>query len=298
MNSYITHRKRLIKVNRAWILLAPSLFVMAITAVLPLVIVINYSVQDSFAGDQFYWVGLRWFEEIIHSPDFWAAAGRTLVFSAIVISIQFTIGVFVARKLFFKHQNPNFFIVLFSVPMLTPWLVVGFLWRIMMDPDIGPLSNAIQLFGITPDLNSVGWSWLTIVVMDVWHWTGLIIVLTFSGYLSIPESYFQAARIDQASAWRTFRYVEVPKLRKVLIIALLLRFMDSFMIYIEPFMVTRGGPDRATTFMSLELIQTASIQFDLGKAGAMSVYYLIVMITICWILFRAMGLGAQSTRVS
>ncbi len=295
MNSYRTHSKRTIRFNRAWILLAPSLFIMTLCAVLPLVIVINYSVQDSFAGDQFYWVGLRWFEEIIHSEDFWAAALRTLVFSAVVITIQFAIGVFVARKLFFKHQNPNFFIVLFSVPMLTPWLVVGFLWRIMMDPDIGPLSNAIQLLGTTPDLNLVGWAWFTIIVMDVWHWTGLIIVLTFAGYISIPESHFQAARIDQASAWQTFKYVEMPRMRKVLIIALLLRFMDSFMIYIEPFMVTRGGPDRATTFMSLELIQTASIQFDLGKAGAMSVYYMIVMITVCWILFRAMGLGAPST---
>lgn len=124
----------------------------------------------------------------------------------------------------------------------------------------------------------------------------LIIVLTFAGYLSISKSHFQAARIDGASPWSTFRYVEIPKLRKVLIIALLLRFMDCFMIYIEPFMITRGGPNVATSFLSLELIQTASIQFDLGKAGAISVFYLLVMITICWFLFRAMDLNSQPAR--
>lgn len=269
---------------------------MSLCALLPLIIIINYSVQDSFAGDHFYWVGLRWFEEISHSPEFWKAVLRTLIFSGIVIPLQFIIGIFVARKLFMKHQNPSFFIVLFSIPMLTPWLVVGFVWRLMMDPIYGPLSNAIQQAGITPDLNEVGWAWLTIIIMDIWHWTGLIIVLTFAGYLSISKSHFQAARIDGASPWSTFRYVEIPKLRKVLIIALLLRFMDCFMIYIEPFMITRGGPNVATSFLSLELIQTASIQFDLGKAGAISVFYLLVMITICWFLFRAMDLNSQTVR--
>lgn len=262
---------------------------MGISAVLPLVIVINYAFQDSFAGDYFYWVGLRWFDEIIHSEDFLAAVLRTFLFCALVIPLQFVIGIFVARKLFYKHRNANVFIVLFSIPMLTPWLVVGFMWRSMMDANFGPISAGFQMFGILPDLNSIGWVWFTIVVMDVWHWTGLIIILTFAGYISIPNSNFQAAKIDGASDWRIFRFVELPKLRRVLIIALLLRFMDSFMIYIEPFMIARGGPDEATTFLSQALIQTASIQFDLGKAGAMSVFYLLVMISVTWVLFRAMN---------
>lgn len=264
------------------------LLVMGISAALPLFIVVNYSVQDSFAGDQFYWVGLRWFEEMLRSPDFLFTVLRTLLFTAIVIPIQFVIGIFVARKLFQKHRDSSLFIVLFSIPMLTPWLVVGFLWKLLMDPNFGPLSAGFQLFGILPDLNAVGWVWFTIVVMDIWHWTGLIIVLTFAGYLSIPASHFHAAQIDGASPWRCFRYVEFPKLRRVLIIALLLRFMDSFMIYIEPFMIARGGPDVASTFLSQELIQTASIQFDLGKAGAMSVFYLAIMVSITWLLYRAM----------
>ncbi|MFN3238928.1 MAG: carbohydrate ABC transporter permease [Pseudomonadales bacterium] len=171
--------------------------------------------------------------------------------------------------------------------MLTPWIVVGFSWRLMLDLDLGPLAAALQMLGFTPDLNSAGWAWFTIIVMDVWHWTGLVIVLTYAGYLSIPVSYFHAALIDGANSWRTFRYVELPTLRRVLIIAFLLRLMDSFMVYIEPFMVTRGGPDISTTFLSLDLIQTASVQFDLGKAGAMSVIYLLIMISICWVLFQS-----------
>ncbi|MFN3238927.1 MAG: hypothetical protein ACE37D_17955 [Pseudomonadales bacterium] len=80
-------------VNQAWIYLAPTLIIMTISAVIPLCIVINYSVQDSFAGDQFYWVGLHWFEDIMRSPDFWASLARTTMFSLTVIALQFGIGI-------------------------------------------------------------------------------------------------------------------------------------------------------------------------------------------------------------
>ena len=83
--------------------------------------------------------------------------------------------------------------------------------------------------------------------MDVWHWTSLVVLLCYAGLVSIPDAYYQAAKIDGASPWSVFRYIQLPKMKQVLTIAILLRFMDSFNIYTEPFVLTGGGPGNSTT---------------------------------------------------
>jgi glycerol transport system permease protein len=129
---------------------------------------------------------------------------------------------------------------------------------------------------------------MTTVVMDVWHWTSLIVLLCYAGLSSIPEAYYQAAHIDGASRWSIFRYIQLPKMKRVLTIAILLRFMDSFMIYTEPFVLTGGGPGNTTTFLSIDLVKIALGQFDLGPAAAMSLIYFLVVLLICWVFYTLM----------
>ena len=114
----------------------------------------------------------------------------------------------------------------------------------------------------------------------------LEVLLCYSGLLSIPRPYYQAAQIDGASRWNIFRHVELPKLKRVLTIAILLRFLDSFMIYVEPFILTRGGPDRSTVFLSHDLMRTAVQQFDLGQSSAIALVYLSIILLFSWILFK------------
>ena len=106
--------------------------------------------------------------------------------------------------------------------------------------------------------------------MDVWHWTSLVVLLAYAGLSAIPDAYYQAARIDGAGRWAIFRHIQLPKLKHVLLIAVLLRFMDSFMIYTEAVVLTGGGPGNATTLLSIDLVKIALGQFDLGPAAAMS----------------------------
>ena len=108
------------------------------------------------------------------------------------------------------------------------------------------------------------------------------------GCKSIPDAYYQAARIDGASRWAVFRTIQLPKMRRVLLIAVLLRFMDSFMIYTEPFVLTGGGPGNATTFLSIDLVKLALGQFDLGKAAAMSLVYNLIILAVCWVFYTVM----------
>ena len=131
-------------------------------------------------------------------------------------------------------------------------------------------------------------AWITVIVMDVWHWTSLVVLLCYAGLVSIPDAYYQAAKIDGASRWSVFRYIQLPKMNRVLLIAVLLRFMDSFMIYTEPFVVTGGGPGNSTTFLSIDLVKMAIGQFDLGPAAAMSIIYFLIILLMSWVFYTVM----------
>lgn len=274
--------------NRAWLYVIPALLVMTLSALIPLMVVVNYAFQDVFSGDLFIWVGTHWFEQTLTSAEFYAALTRSLGFSAIVLVIEIPLGVAIALAMPQKGRRASLYIVLMAIPLLTPWLVVGFIWKVLVNAEIGWLGIGLRMIGVAIDLNHPIGAWTAVVLMDIWHWTSLVVLLCYAGLVSIPDAYYHAARIDGASRWGTFRYVQLPKIRRVLIIAALLRFMDSFTIYVEPFMVTRGGPGTATTFLSLDLVQTASIQFDLGEASAQSVIYFLIILVLSWTLFKTM----------
>ncbi len=275
--------------QKAWFLVLPVLVLVAFSAVIPLMTVVNYSVQDSFGNNQFFWAGLEWFREMLAEERMWNALGRQLAFSAIILAIEVPLGIFVALNMPKRGFWASFCLVVMSLPLLVPWNVVGTIWQIFGRVDIGLLGYTLDALGIsynyTQDFIA---AWATVIVMDVWHWTSLVALLAYAGLQSIPDAYYQAAKIDQASRWKVFRYIELPKMAGVLMIAILLRFMDSFMIYTEPFVVTGGGPGNATTFLSIDLVKMALGQFDLGPAAAFSIMYFLVILAISWVFYTVM----------
>ncbi|MGG7643480.1 carbohydrate ABC transporter permease [Rhodovulum sp. YNF3179] len=275
--------------HKAWFLVLPVLVLVAFSAIIPLMTVVNYSVQDSFGQNQFFWAGLVWFEEILTSERMHNALGRQAAFTAIILAIQVPLGIFVALNMPKKGFWATFCLVLMSLPLLIPWNVVGTIWQIFGRVDIGLLGRTLDSLGIDYNYTQDALdAWVTLIVMDVWHWTSLVALLAFAGLKSIPDAYYQAAKIDQASRWKVFWYIELPKMRGVLTIAILLRFMDSFKIYTEPFVVTGGGPGNATTFLSIDLVKMALGQFDLGPAAAFSIMYFLVILAISWVFYTVM----------
>lgn len=280
--------------NKAWFLVLPVFLIVAFSAVLPLMTVVNYSVQDTFGNNQFFWNGVAWFQELLDpSTDlggrFFDSLWRTLLFSAIILLIQVPLGILVALSMPREGWTVALSLVLMALPLLIPWNVVGTIWQVFARGDIGLLGWVVNRLGV--DYNYTGDpldAWITIVVMDVWHWTSLVALLCYAGLKSIPDAYYQAARIDGASRWAVFRTIQLPKMHRVLLIAVLLRFMDSFMIYTEPFVLTGGGPGNATTFLSIDLVKLALGQFDLGKAAAMSLVYNLIILAICWVFYTIM----------
>jgi glycerol transport system permease protein len=275
--------------NKAWFLVLPVLVIVAFSAVIPLMTVVNYSVNDTFGENEFFWNGLGWFEDMIASDRMHSALGRQVLFSAIILAIEVPLGIFIALHMPKQGFWASFCLVLMALPLLIPFNVVGTIWQIFGRVDIGLLGHGLASIGVDYNYtNDALDAWITIIVMDVWHWTSLVALLCYAGLQSIPQAYYQAARIDQASRWSVFRFIELPKMSGVLLIAVLLRFMDSFMIYTEPFVVTGGGPGNSTTFLSIDLVKMAVGQFDLGPAAAFSIMYFLVILLVSWVFYTVM----------
>ncbi|MGK9051376.1 carbohydrate ABC transporter permease [Xaviernesmea oryzae] len=275
--------------NKAWFLVLPVLLLVAFSAVIPLMTVVNYSVQDTFGNNQFFWAGTDWFDDILHSDRFWQALQRNLLFSFIILALEIPLGIFIALNMPRKGIGVSVCLVLMALPLLIPWNVVGTIWQVFGRVDIGLLGRTLAILGV--DYNYVRDpidAWITVIVMDVWHWTSLVVLLCYAGLVSIPDAYYQAAKIDGASRFSVFRYIQLPKMKRVLLIAVLLRFMDSFMIYTEPFVVTGGGPGNSTTFLSIDLVKMAVGQFDLGPAAAMSIVYFLIILLLSWVFYTVM----------
>jgi glycerol transport system permease protein len=278
-----------------WLFVLPALVLVAFNAVIPLMAVVNYSVQETFGNNLFFFEGTKWFEEVLHSPRFHAALGRQLIFSGIVLAIQIPLGVAIALAMPRRGPMVSVCLVLMALPLLIPWNVVGAMWNIFALPDIGMLGRAINGLGIHYNYTQQPLAaWATLIAMDVWHWTSLVVLLAYAGLSAIPDAYYQAARIDGASSWAIFRYIQLPKMRRVLTIAVLLRLMDSFNIYTEPFALTGGGPGNATTLLSIDLVKIALGQFDLGPAGAMSLIYFLIILLLSWIFYTVITRGEEA----
>ena len=274
--------------NRAWLGVLPVLLIVAFSAVIPLMTVVNYSVQDILDFNSRFYVGLDWYRETLQDPRFIEAFGRQVLFSLSVLAIEIPLGILVARGLPKNGAWTSVLLILLAIPLLIPWNVVGTIWQIYARSDIGLLGVGLNELGLAFNYTSnPTHAWLTLIAMDVWHWTSLVALLAFAGLTSVPPAYYQAAELDGASKWQVFRYVEMPRLGGVLVIAVLLRLMDSFMIYTEPFVLTGGGPGNATTFLSQYLATMAVGQFDLGPAAAFSVIYFLFILLFCWIFYKS-----------
>jgi glycerol transport system permease protein len=275
--------------NKAWFLVLPVVIIVSFSAIIPLMTVVNYSVQDIFGPGQRVFVGTEWFKDVLSDSRLRDALWRQFTFSGLVLLIEIPLGVLIALAMPKRGIGVPVTLVLLALPLLIPWNVIGTIWIIFTRPDIGLFGVIVNGLGVAFDHTAAPLdAWITVMLMEVWHWTSLVTLLAYAGLQAIPEPYFQAARIDGASTWATFWYIQLPKMRGVLTIAILLRFMDSFLIYAEPFVLTGGGPGNSTTFLSIYLVKVAVGQFDLGPAAAFSLIYFMIVLLFSYLFYQAL----------
>lgn len=265
---------------RAWLLLLPALLLLAVIGLLPLLAVFNYGLHDIFTLTDVHWVGLEWFETILGSDRFLASLGRSLLFSALALGIQVPLGIAVAKLLVGQPRFAIWGLMLCAIPLVVPWNMIPILWLGMIDPQTGILGPSLASIGFDYKFTALH-TWALILVMDTWHWLGLVVVLSYAGLSAIPPAYHQAAAIDGASRWAIFRFIELPRMGGALSIVLLLRFVDSFMIYTEAFSINAGGPNDATRFLSIELGEEIK-GFSYGQAAARATLYFLIVLAVVW----------------
>ncbi|PHX40877.1 ABC transporter permease [Pseudomonas sp. NZIPFR-PS5] len=276
--------------NKAWWLVLPVFLLVAFSAIIPMMTVVNYSVQDIFDQSSRYFVGADWFRQVLQDPRLHDSLLRQFIYSGCVLLIEIPLGIGIALTMPTKGRWSSLCLIVMTIPLLIPFNVVGTIWQIFGRGDIGLLGWVLNdVLGISYNYAAnASDAWVTVLVIDVWHWTSLVALLCYSGLRAIPDVYYQAARIDRASSWAVFRHIQLPKMKSVLLIAVMLRFMDSFMIYTEPFVLTGGGPGNSTTFLSQTLTTMALGQFDLGPAAAFSLVYFLIILLVSWVFYTAM----------
>ena len=280
--------------NAAWALMMPAAAVMVFVAVLPLLAVLNYSFHDIFSLDKVFWVGTDWYEMIVATPRFWASLGRSALFSTLAISVQIPLGIAIALML--RKVGPrgaSLMLMCLAIPLVVPTNMIAGLWLALLRPE-GLGGQALSAVHLTLDYKFTALhTWALILIVDTWHWLGLVVVLAYAGLSSIQPAYYQAAAVDSATRWAVFRWIELPQISGALWIVLLLRLVDSFMIYTEVMAINAGGPNDATTFLSLELGEDIKA-YSYGTSAARAMVDFIFVLTLVWVFVKLRQSGEQT----
>ncbi len=280
--------------NAAWALMLPAAAVMVFVAVLPLLAVLNYSFHDIFSLDKVFWVGTDWYEMIVATPRFWASLGRSALFSTLAISVQIPLGIAIALML--RKVGPrgaSLMLMCLAIPLVVPTNMIAGLWLALLRPE-GLGGQALSALHLTLDYKFTALhTWALILIVDTWHWLGLVVVLAYAGLSSIQPAYYQAAAVDSATRWAVFRWIELPQISGALWIVLLLRLVDSFMIYTEVMAINAGGPNDATTFLSLELGEDIKA-YSYGTSAARAMVDFTFVLTLVWVFVKLRQSGEQT----
>lgn len=277
-----------------WILLAPTLIIMNLVGVYPLL----HSLYVSFTGlrptnptRHQGWVGLDNYVRALTDGQFWHSIAMTGLFTAASVTLSLTLAVSMA--VLFNRRLPGFTLMrsLIMIPMLITPVAVGLTWRIMMMPELGVLNYMLELIGIEPSLwiGSRRTAMMSVVLVDVWQWTPFMFIIIFAGLKSLPRSPFESAAIDGAGPLMVFWHVTLPMLKPVIVIATLLRLLDAIRTYDTVHILTRGGPDFATDLISVYLQRVNFRFFDLGYGAAASWLILIFVLIVVLIFVNLTG---------
>jgi len=261
-----------------FLLVAPTIAVLVALSIYPLIYAVKVSLQAESSA------GVRWtlqnFARLFKDDFFQSALAHTVVYAIIALTVEFLLGLGLAVLLNREMRGRAFFRAALLVPMMLPSVVVGVVWRLMLNPNFGAINGSLQALGANTE--SLTWTaqptlaFASVIMVDIWQWTPFMFLILLAGLQAIPEEPYEAALIDGSTPWQTFRHVTLPLLKPAILIALLLRTMDLLRVFDQIFILTEGGPGSATETISLYIYRTAFRFGDFGYAAAMSFVLLIL----------------------
>ncbi|HEY3135609.1 MAG TPA: sugar ABC transporter permease [Blastocatellia bacterium] len=261
-----------------YLLIAPTVAVLVALSIYPLFYAVKVSLQTGSGG------AARWslanFARLATDSFFLSALAHTFIYAVAALTFEFLLGLGLAVLLDKPLRGRSLFRGALLIPMMLPPVVVGVVWRLMLNPDFGAINGTLKGVGVNTE--ALTWTaspmlaFASVIAVDIWQWTPFMFLVLLAGLQAIPQEPYEAALIDGSSAWQTFLHVTLPLLKPAILIALLLRTMDLLRVFDQIFILTQGGPGFATETVSLYIYRTAFRFFDFGYAAAMSFVLLVL----------------------
>ena len=278
----------------AYVFLAPALILIGVFFFLPVLAALGLSFTDYdiyAIGDpsNARFVGTRNYQQLLETPLFWKALGNTFYFAAVggPLSIAVSLGAALllnARLVRFK----GLFRTIYFVPFVTTLVAVAIVWRYMYHARYGLLNYGLGWFGMEPVdwLGDPRWAMPAIILMTVWKSFGYNMLIFIAGLQAIPEELYEAAKIDGASALQRFRHVTLPQLAPTLVFVTVITMIGFFQLFVEPYVMTQGGPLRSTTSVVLLMYEEGFRWWRLGFAAAVAFVLFVVILLATLIQLR------------
>lgn len=277
-----------------WGMLAPVLAISGVAVGFPLGYAFYLSLTDyrltSRGAPDF--VGLENYFYVLTDPRMWNAFSNTGVYVVIAVALQTLLGLAIALALQKQQWARDLTRAMLLAPMFITPIAVGLTFRFLLNDQLGALPAMLRSLGINYDFFGPGNALFTLALMDVWQWTPFMVLLLLAGLESVPRQPLEAAKVDGASAWYTFRRVVLPLLTPVLTVAVLLRSLDALKVFEYVYATTRGGPGTETETIQYFTYQTGIQFFRLGEASAVAFVLLAIVLTLIVLLFRRLQRSA------
>lgn len=274
------------------ILLAPLLIFIVGIAIYPLLFsfyisFFKYRLTDPDQVRTF--IGLKNYITAFQDKQVMTALSNTLLFVAGTVILEILLGLGLALLLSEESRRMRVVRSFILIPMALPPLVVGLVWKSLYNVDFGVIPYYFKALGINMGrgpLGELSTAMPAVILIDVWQWTPLIMIILLAGLMSMPQEPFEAARVDGATRWQRFWYITLPMLKPSLLIALLLRTMQSFKVFDIIYTTTGGGPGSSTTVLNYHIYTVGMVFFDMGYAASLAniLLFIVGILAIFYVL--------------
>lgn len=277
-NIFIQKRQTLL------VMLMPALVVLIAVTIPPLIYLFWSSLHKwEFGAAEKTFILFGNFTKMMHDTRFWNSVALALFLIGMAVGIQISLGLLISERLNRVFKGKKIFRMLLLLPMVSPPVVVGVMWRMFLQPRLGMVSYLLSLVGIhTAWLASSKTALLTIALVDTWEWMPFVILMFTAGLASIPEQLSEAAQADGANQLQILRYILLPLLKPVIIITLLFRAVDIIKIFPKIFIMTEGGPGTATEIMNFYAFRTTFqySRFGYGSALSFTIFAICILLSV------------------
>jgi len=275
--------------RRSYLLfVAPALVVVGAVIIFPWAFTVWMSAFDWKIGSVAHFVGFDNYTQLATNKRFLESILHTFYFTLLAVIFPLILGTIAA--LIFHREFPlrGMLRSIFTMPMMATPVAVALVWTMMFHPQQGVLNYLLSLVGLPPSLWVYSPTWVipSLVLVEIWHWTPLIMLIVLGGLAALPTDPYESARLDGASEWQLFRYITLPLLAPFLIVAAVIRTIDALKAFDTIYVISQGGPGTASETINLYLYLQAFAFYNVGNASAVVVVFFVIILALALLLLH------------